>query len=259
MERKEKLVVVTNKEIIPDLRDLNDVRLVYPLESFCIGYPYEFSITKIDDYALINRLLTDQDLKKLKKILAQSKIKGLIFDDLGIIELVKDLDVEKILLLNHLGNNYRSINYYLDYVDSIITSSDITIMELNYLLEMSKKPLILNTFGLIPLMYSRRALLTNYSKHNNLKYAEVLDTTINDKEFKFWENPYGTVVYTQKYYFLENYADFPNVLAYYYNPVFLSKDEILNVLKDNLDKINTFDFLQNEKTYFKLKGGENND
>lgn len=253
---KEKLVVVTSKEIDAHLREDKSVRRVYPLKSFCVGYPFEFDISNIDDFVLVNRLLTDEDLNILKNILINRKIKGIVFDDLGILEIVKDLKITKILLLNHLANSVRSINYYLDYVDSIVTSSDLTQNEIKYIMERAKKPLILNTFGLIPLMYSRRNLLTNYSIHNNLAYQEVLDTTIGEASFKVFENPYGTVFYTQKYYLLDNYLDYPNVLYYYFNPVFLSREEVLEVLKENFQNVATFAFLQNTETTYKLKGGD---
>lgn len=253
---KEKLIVVTNKDIELDLRQDKKIRRVYPLKSFCVGYEYEFPIEKIDDFVLVNRLLTDDDLINLEKILVKSKIKGIIFDDLGIIELVKDYPITKILLLNHLGNSEKTINYYLDYVDSVVTSCDLTKDELAFILKKAKKPLVLNMFGLVPLMYSRRNLLTNYSIHNNIAYQNILDTTINDKGFKVIENQYGTVFYTQKYYFLDNYLDYDNVLYYYLNPVFLSNEDIKKIIKEDFRNLDTFPFLLNEETIYKLKGDE---
>ena len=46
----EKLVTVTNKAIIKDLREQKDIRLAYPLKSFCVGYDEYFSIEEIDDF-----------------------------------------------------------------------------------------------------------------------------------------------------------------------------------------------------------------
>lgn len=258
MERK-KLIVVTDINVIDDLRAKGDVILAYPLKSFCVGYPLEFSIDQIDEFVLINRILPDNDIQKLNEILSSANIKGIIFDDLGVIEVVKDLNIEKILMLNHLGNNSRSINYYLDYVDSIITSTDITKKELKFIMAKAKKPLVLNTFGLVPLMYSRRNLLSNFAVHNDLAYKNILDATINEDYFKVYENPYGTVFYTQKYYYLDNFEDYDNVLYYYFNPVFLNKEEILAVVNLDMSHINTFSFLLDHETYFKLKGGNNND
>ena len=60
-----KLVTVTNMSIINDLREYPDIRLAYPLKSFCVGYEVEFDIEKVDDFVLVNRILDDSDLDKL--------------------------------------------------------------------------------------------------------------------------------------------------------------------------------------------------
>ena len=49
-----------------------------------------------------------------------------MFDDLGILDIVKDMNITKILILDHISNNTSSINSYLEYVDSIVVSSDLS-------------------------------------------------------------------------------------------------------------------------------------
>ena len=80
-----KLVVVTNSNIISDLR-ANNIRLLYPLKSFCVGYNTYFDINDIDDFVLVNRILDNDDIQKLDKIIHVSNIKGIVFDDLGILD-----------------------------------------------------------------------------------------------------------------------------------------------------------------------------
>ena len=100
--------------------------LLYPLKSYTVGYPITFDIKDIDGFVLINRILDDFDLDELDTILHEkNNIKGIVFDDLGILDIVSDLNITKILLINHYANNTRSINYYLEYVDSVVVSSDI--------------------------------------------------------------------------------------------------------------------------------------
>ena len=193
MERINKLVTVTNREIIDDLRNIPNVTLVYPLKSFCVGYTDYFDILEIDDYVLVNRILDDNDLDKLESILNSSNIKGIVFDDLGIIDIVANLDITKILLLDHLATNTKSINYYLEYVDSVVVSNDLTEEEIRNIVANVSKPLVINVFGLKTLMYSRRLLLSNYEMYHNLKslvekienYVEFLkNNTEFDTEFK---------------------------------------------------------------------------
>ena len=255
----QKLVCITNKEIINDLRDRKDIIKLYPLKSFCVGYELEFTIGEIDDYVLINRILTNQDLKKLQTILAKAKIKGIVFDDLGVLEVVKDLKITKILMLNHLGNNVISLNYYLEYVDSVIISTDITEAEIAYILNNCHKELVLPVFTLVSLMYSRRQLLTNYANHYHLPKNKQMKVNIKEKYFQIYENEYGTVFYPQKYYCFENYHKYPHVLYYFYNPIFLNCEEILKVLADDWQDLPTTSFLLKQKTIYKIKDGDLND
>lgn len=252
-----KLVTVTNKEVINDLRGREDIILLYPLKSFCVGYDLEFNIDEIDDFVLVNRILPNDELKRLESILSHSHIKGIVFDDIGIINLLKDYSFEKILLLQHLACSSISINHYLDYVDSVIISSDITKDEIIYILSNTKKDLVVNVFGLNMLMYSRRTLLTNYSTHHQINPKHLVDAQINDKGFRIYENAYGTVFYAKNYYNALELIGQKNIKYYWYNPVFLTKEQILKVVfQSNLSGISCDTGFLYQKTTYKLKDGE---
>ena len=251
---KNKLVTVINREIINDLRGINGVDLLYPLKSFCVGYEIEFSIDEIDGYILVNRILEDKDLNLLEKLLANSKAKGIVFDDLGIIEIVKDLPMTKILLLDHIATNYESINYYLEYVDSVIVSNDLTKDEIEEILKKANKPLVVNVFGLKTLMYSRRLLLSNYAIFHNLKIERKIDATISPlKYFKIIENDYGTKFYAGKYFNGLELLNYSNVLFYWYDLIDLEPDKILSLIKDNkIDDINSDMLFLDKPTIYKV-------
>lgn len=253
MERINKLVTVTNREIIDDLRNIPNVTLVYPLKSFCVGYTDAFDILEIDDYVLVNRILDDNDLDKLESILNSSNIKGIVFDDLGIIDIVANLDITKILLLDHLATNTKSINYYLEYVDSVVVSNDLTEEEIRNIVANVSKPLVINVFGLKTLMYSRRLLLSNYEMYHNLKEERIVDACIEDKYFKIVENDYGTLFYAKNYYNALCLLDLDNVLFFWYNPIFLDNEKIIKLVLDNdITDINSELLFLDKKTYYKV-------
>lgn len=256
---KNKLVTVINKDMINDLRDIKDVEFLYPLKSFCVGYNLEFSIEEIDGYILVNRILEDKDLDILEKLLANSKAKGIVFDDLGVIEIVKDLPMIKIFLLDHIATNYESINYYLEYVDSVIVSNDLTKEEINEILEKANKPLVVNVFGLKTLMYSRRLLLSNYAIHHNLNIERKMDATISSsKYFKIIENDYGTKFYAGKYFNGLELLNCSNVLFYWYDLIDLEYDKILSLIKNNkIDDVNSDILFLDKPTIYKV--GDIND
>ena len=253
MERINKLVTVTNREIIDDLRNIPNVTLVYPLKSFCVGYTDYFDILEIDDYVLVNRILDDNDLDKLESILNSSNIKGIVFDDLGIIDIVANLNITKILLLDHLATNTKSINYYLEYVDSVVVSNDLTEEEIRNIVANVSKPLVINVFGLKTLMYSRRLLLSNYEMYHNLKEERIVDASIEDKYFKIVENDYGTLFYAKNYYNALCLLDLDNVLFFWYNPIFLDNEKIIKLVLDNdITDINSEPLFLDKKTYYKV-------
>ena len=89
-----KLVTVTNKEILSKLKK-EDVTKVYPLRFFSVGYNEYFDISEIDDFCLINRILTDDDLDKLDNILKNSNIIGRCCEDLLEVYIIKKLNIIK--------------------------------------------------------------------------------------------------------------------------------------------------------------------
>lgn len=250
-----KLVTLTNKELQQDLRD-KDIRFLYPLKSFSVGYPQTYEIEEIDDFLLINRLLTDEELDTLEKLLKKSHIKGIVFDDLGVLEVIKDLDIEKVLLLDHYATNVRSINYYLDYCDSVVVSSDLNIDEIEYISKNAKKEVIVMVFGLKRLMYSRRYLLTNYALHHKIELKTKIKSVINDKGFLILEDDYGTCFYAGKYYNALELLSLKNIKYFWYDCIDLDDEEIKRIIKDKAPTIGTETLFLHEVATYKIKGGE---
>lgn len=248
-----KLVTVTNKEIIDSLKNEDDITLLYPLKNYTVGYTVDFNIDEINGYCLVNRILTDSELDKLDTILHNSNIKGIVFDDLGIIDIIKDLDIKKILMLDHLATNTKSINYYLEYVDSVIVSNDLALSEIKDIVNNTKRSVVVNVFGLKTLMYSRRKLLSNYEEYHKLDKEDIINATIEEKHFKIIENEYGTKFYAYPYYSALELLDLKNVLYFWYDPILLESNKIINlVLNNDISNIETTRLFLDEKTIYKV-------
>ena len=240
------LFTVTNLNIIDKLKKLGIDKFVYPFSFFCVGVlnTYELSdIKEENSYLLINRVLDTKDIESLKDILHHlpSNIKGIIFEDLGLIKVMEDLAIEKILFAPHITTNYMSINSYLRYVDTLIVSYDITDKEVSFF-----------AFGPTSSMYSRRTLLTSHSKHFNIDYKNVLNVNVNNNDFIAVENAYGTVLYHMPYY---NGLGLLNKKAkyYFYFPLFLSDEDIINLVNNDLSNIDTTKGFLDTKTIYKIK------
>ena len=259
MKTNKILITINNKDEIEELKKLGITNYVFPLKDFCVGIPNTFFSEEIPDnsYIYINRILDNEGIDKLKEVIInlKSKIKGIIFDDLGIIEVIKDLNIEKILYLTHFNCNSESVNIYLDYVDTVILSTDITKEEIEYIIKNSKKDISLFIFGYISTMYSRRLLLNNYSEYYNIEKRNPLVIENNNDKFIVYENNYGTIFYYNKIF---NGLELFNLKAKYYfiNSVFLNINDIENILNNNIDYLDTSKHFLYKETIYKLKDGD---
>lgn len=260
------LLIVTNLNFLKKAKEVGVNTFLFPLKNFCVGYELTFSLNEIQEensFLYINRVLDNDDIENLKKIITElpSNIKGICFEDLGLIPILKDYELTKILFSHHLTTNYKSINYYLDYVDSVVISTDITENEIHEIKKRSNQKLSLFSFGMIPIMYSRRTLLTNYFIFYNKDVLNQIDITekIKNKSFRLYENEYGTVIYLNKFYHNFKMVD-DDILYHIVNPLYLDYSkfrDLINLLSrdytvlDDLELPLTEGFL-NTKTIFKL-------
>lgn len=258
MKTNKILITINNKEEIDELKKLGIEGIVFPLKDFCVGIPNTFLISEINEgYIYINRILDNDGIDKLKQVIKEinSNVKGIIFDDLGVLQVIKDLNIEKILYLTHFNTNRESVNIYLDYVDTVILSTDITKSEIENIIKNSKKEVSLLVFGYVSAMYSRRLLLNNYSEFYNIDKVNPLEIDNTNHKFLVYENEYGTVFYPKEIF---NGLELMNLNAKYYfiNRVFLSLDDIKNVLNNNYDYLETSKHFLDTETIYKLKEEE---
>jgi len=263
MKLNKLLVTVNSLDVISDLKKVGVSTFLFPLKGYTVGFLNTFEISEIkedDAYIFINRILPSNELDVLKEILNNlpANIKGIVFDDLGILEIIKNLDIKKILYLNHFGTNYESINCFLEQVDSMVISTDITKDEIYNILEKTNKPLSLYGFGYVPVMYSRRTLLTNFHNHFNIdnkKIANIKDQLANNK-FLVCENEYGTVLF-HKVPSSSLEIDHDNIMYYLINTNLMSDGDVLlllNSIKNNEKIAITHDLgFLNRPTIYKLK------
>lgn len=260
MKNNKVLITINNLDDIEKLRELGITKFAFPLANFCVGIPNTFFVSEIpcDGYLFINRVLDNKGIDELRIILKNlpNNIKGIIFDDLGIMELIKDLDIEKILYLSHFNTNSKSVNIYLDLVDSVILSTDITREEIEHIINNSKKGITLFTFGYTGVMYSRRLLIDNYCNFYGLEKENPITILNDNKMFLVYENEYGTYFYHNKVF---NGLELMDLEAKYYfiNLAFLNTEDVINALNGNISGIDSDKGFLYTETIYKLKGVSN--
>ena len=225
---KSKLLININKlEEIAEYKKIGITNFLFAVKGFSIGYnTFELNEISEDSYLLINRVMDTKSIEELRLRKDElTKFKGIIFEDLGVYNILRDLEIELIWFQNHFTINNESMRFWLSRVDSAVIGNEITSTEIESIIENASKPLILNVLGKNQIMYSRRTLLSNFNKYNNLdNYNDMtLDVHGTKDEFFARENELGTVIYNNEYF---NYLEFAKSL---------NEDKIKFYLIMNLD------------------------
>ena len=257
------LIYVDKLEYISDYRKAGVSAFLFGLSDYCVGYnTYTLDDIKnvevSNKYLLINRVLDCKAIDELKVILKDiSGIKGIVFEDIGLVNVLNDFEGEKILFQNHFGTNKDSINFWLDRVDSVFVSNEITYDEIDYICKNVKGNVVLHLYGYNQVMYSRRLLLSNWSDKFNIekKYTNVISDKATGIKFRVMENEYGTVMYSQNIFNGSRLLGMDNVKYFYVNTTLVDHDVIMDFLTNkNHDGTGEDEGFLDRETIYKLKG-----
>ena len=257
------LIYVDDLKHIEDYRKAGVSAFLFGLTDYCVGYN-TYSLNEIENcsvsnkYLLLNRLLTSDDIDNLKSIIPTLKtIKGLIFEDVGVYEYLKDTssNLEMILFQNHLATNSPTVNFWLDRLDSIFISNELTLEEIKTITSKAHKPVCLHLYGYNQVMYSRRLLLSNWSQNFNIPYqnTNVITDQATKVKFRAFENDYGTVMYSPHIFNGSELLNLPNVKYFYVNPTLVDLPQVLTFLKDLTIQLGEDTGFLHQPTIYKLK------
>lgn len=256
MKKQKVLININNLDEINEYKKIGINNFLFALEGFSIGYnSFELNDIPKESFILINRVLDSKDIDNLKLIKDDLvKYKGIIFEDLGVYQIFKDSDIDLIWNQAHFGTNLSSINIWLDKVSSAVISNEITKEEITDIVSGVKKPVVFNVFGKNMIMYSRRTLLSNFNKYNELeKYNDmVLGENHTNNNFLVKESSFGSAFFNNEYF---NYIEFSdslnddNIRFYLVLNLDLNVDKVIDVL--NGESFGNDGFL-NKKTVYRM-------
>lgn len=257
------LVLIKDILEIKEYKKVGITTFLFPLQDYCVGYEKEFTIHDINEvkeenkFILINRILNCDDVDYLKKILRTINAKGIIYEDIAVYQIVKELnlDIELIYYQNHFNSNIATINFWLDKVSSVVICNELTKDEIKNILKNVKKSVVLHVLGYNQAMYSRRLLLTNFCDEFNLekRNTNTLVEKVSGITFKAIENKYGTVLYYGKIFDGLDLLKEDNVKYFYVNTTFMSLDEVIKILTTKDSVLNTDSGFLDKETIYKLK------
>lgn len=259
--KKEDINIILNKDIkglIIGIKDLSTYNFELTIEE--IIFLAEKTNKKI--IIAINKMIHNKDIPLVKEVLNKvniSNIKGILFYDIGILKLANDMNIKKELILSqeHLNASINSNNFYYNHgLNSTYITSDITKEEILDIKKSTKLNIYYTVYGLLPIFYSRRLLLSSYFKYIN---KEKKDNTYhiydNNNKYTIIERNYGTIIYSP----LVNLINHIDELKDINLVIDLSNTNNINIIDKyiNKEKIeNTYEGFYNKKTIYKLKGDE---
>ena len=171
------LVVVPNSvEDISFYQEKESNIFVLGLENYCINYP-SVSLDEIkklsSKYSLfisVNKNIFNNELADLTEKLVELShlsIRGVLFYDLGVLNIVRENNISLNLVWHqtHMVTNYNTCNFYYEKgVSSGFLANEITLDEILEIKKRTKMKLMVECFGYPIMSHSRRMLLTNYFK-----------------------------------------------------------------------------------------------
>ena len=275
------ITIPSSIEEIDKTIDLVD-GFIIGIEDMCVNSNFNISDLDIlntikdkDIFINMNKNFHNNELSKVKELLIELNnynIKGILFYDIGLFNIYKELNLNYDLVISqeHSITSYNTINYWnkkgINYAH---ISSDITINEVEMIINNSKSKLMLNLFGYLPMFVSKRHIVKNYLNYFKLND----DSKINymEKEAKVYpiiDNSVATHVYSNNILNGIKYSliDIDYIILNSFN---IGLDKFISIIKmfksvnkDNIeeynDKINNmftnvdYGFLET-KTIYKVK------
>ena len=266
-----KIIVKPNKkEDITILNNLDIDGIILPLKDLSVESSFFISIDEIiglktdkEKIVLINKIMHNKDLDLLKEVLSKIKnsdIKKIIFYDLSVYTLSKELNIDNIELIigqEHLNRSIHSNNFYNNLgINYSYITSDITIEEIKEIKEKTNMKLLYTAYGRIPLFCSRRYLVTNYLNYIN-KNKKDTNYYIKNKEDNLYisEEDNATIIYSDIVNLINDMEElsFIDYLVLDFNNINECKEIINKFINKEKDNNSYYKGFFDKKTIFKVK------
>jgi len=259
--KSEKILIKVNKlSEIKAYQKIGIANFLFGLKGYSIEDPVfilqEIKSVQGNIYLDLNKMLDTKGIEAFKILIKDlSFVKGIFFDDLGLYQVLKDTNIPLIWHQSHFVLNSLSINWWLKRVKSVCLSNELTKDEITVILNQCSKPIVLNVLGRNQAMYSRRYLLSSFSRAKGLKTMKKARlATNNGHQFLAKETIDGTTLYYYNYF---NYLPLTKsinddkIMLYYINSTGLTPKKAINLINGG-KMVSNEDFL-NHRTIYKLE------
>lgn len=266
---------MSNFVVVPNKREDIEKILNKDIKSLIIGvtslsiYPLELDIEDIINIAentdkeiiiAMNKMIHNKDLEIVREVLNKvktSNIKKILFYDLGILNICKEMNIDKELILSqeHLNASSSSNTFYYNKgIASSFITSDITKDEVLEINSNTKMNIYYTVYGYLPIFYSRRYLITNYFKYID---KDMNDDTYyifnNDMKYMIKEYSYGSIIYSPIVNLINEIEEIKDIDNLVIDLSYIEDIDVIDKFINNEKEENTYTGFFNKKTIYKLK------
>lgn len=262
------VVIPNKKEDIEGILNRNIKGLIIGVKDLSI-YPLELSIEEIINIAdntdkeitiALNKMIHNKDLELVRDALSKvktSKIKKILFYDLGILGICRDMNINKELILSqeHLNASISSNKFYYNKgVENTFITSDITYEEILEINNNTNMNVYYTVYGHLPIFYSRRYLLSNYFKYieKNMK-DDTYYIFNNNLKYMIKEHDYGTIIYSPIVNLINEIDKIKDLINLVIDLSYIDDTSIIDKFINNDKEENAYTGFFNKKTIYKLK------
>lgn len=204
-------------------------------------------------YVLMNLLYSEQQLPVAKEWLLKIKdttIQGIVFQDLGLFNMAKSLNLCQKLMYHPetLNTNHLTLNDLHEIgIDSAFLAREISKEDITQILDNTTMPIALQIHGVQYMGQSRRLLLSNYNKAFK-DHTYVIKVKDSDIEAYIYEDEHGCNVQTrEEMCVLELLNHFQKAEWFYIETKFMDDYralEMVNLYQDAVNSLNKGTFLK---------------
>lgn len=161
---------------------------------------------ELEIFINMNKNFFNKEIEALEKTLKEIdeiNITGILFYDVSVLKIKKDLNIKTNLVWasTYMVNNYKTCNYYYNKgVEYALIGKEITLEEIKEIIANSKIKSMIEVVGLPSVAFSKRKLISNFYSDLNKKSKESIDVIekVTGETYKVDENNLGTSFYLKK-------------------------------------------------------------
>lgn len=208
----------------------------------------------------IDRIIEEEELDNVKNYidnLLTLNVDYFIYGDFAILKYFKDLNLTSKLIYDPktMITNYYEADFHNRYNSLVAINNELTLDEINNIIK--AKNVVMEVYGFHQMFYSRRQLLSNYSKFKkedrNLINQELrIVEEKRDNEYPIFESKNGTFIYTSFIYCLfKELKELDELKFIRINTSFIEEAKILKIIEIYSQFLK--DFSRADELYEELK------